>query len=98
DQAVALGQDAAHLARLAPVLTAQYEHVVVSPDTCHLDNLRRQGYDLHEVPLAQLPGDRADDGRAAGVLLLSLLPRGVVVASNDRAAGQTVALGCADDD
>src|SRR5947209_2665925 len=50
-----------------------------------LEHLRSQGHDLHEVPLAQLSGHRAEDPRAPGVVLIVDDHRGVVVEPDVRA-------------
>src|SRR5438128_6785673 len=44
-----------------------------------LEHLRSQGYDLHEVALAQLTRDRAEDARAPGIVLVVDDHSGVVV-------------------
>src|SRR5207245_3690155 len=63
-----------------------------------LEHLRSQGYDLHEVALAQLPGDRPKDARAPGIVLIVDDHRGVVVEPDVRAIGSPVLLRHAYDD
>src|ERR1700716_2201967 len=63
-----------------------------------LEHLRGQGHDLHEVPLAQLSGHRAEDARAPGIVLVVDDHGGDVVDADVRAIRPPVFLGHADHD
>src|SRR4051794_4385016 len=64
-----LGVHAEHLARLAAVLAADDDDLVVGTDlqTHGSEHLRRERDDLHVVAIAQLAGHRPEDARAARV-------------------------------
>src|SRR4051794_41229849 len=49
------------------------------------DDFRRQADDLHELAVAQLAGDRPEDARAAGILLVVDEDHGVAVEFDVRA-------------
>src|ERR1700682_2672086 len=57
-----------------------------------LENLRREGHDLHEVALAQLTGDRPEDACATRVVLRVDHDRRVLVELDQRAVRPAVFL------
>src|SRR6202011_3926859 len=63
-----------------------------------LEHLRSQGHDLHEVALAQLTRDRAEDARAPGIVLVVDDHGGVVVEPDVRAIRTPILLRHAYDD
>src|SRR4051794_24011962 len=85
------------LSSLGPVITW-----TVSPFLMRIfaisEHLRSQRDDLHELLLAQLPADRAEDAGAPGVAVTLEDDRGVLVEPDVRAVGTTALLHGADDD
>src|SRR6201987_4372118 len=91
--------DDAHL--LAQVLAAVDVHDVALPDLHrlgHLEHLRGERDDLHEVLLAQLPRDRPEDAGAARIALVVDDHGGVLVERDRRAVDAAERLARADDD
>src|SRR5215218_9149654 len=62
------------------------------------DHLRRQRDDAHELAVAQLPADRAEDARAARLHLVVDEHSGVLVEADVAAVGAAALLLRADDD
>src|SRR3989442_13033564 len=85
-----------------PAVLARDHHDLVAlaePQTGgHLKHLRRERDDLHEVPLAQLSRDRAEDTRAAGLALRVEEHRRVVVEADVAPVVAAIFLGLAHDD
>src|SRR5256886_5577047 len=75
-----------HAATLAPVLAGDDHYLVAlaQPDACHLEDLRRERDDLHEVPLAELARDGSEDARPARLVLRVEQYGGVVVETDER--------------
>jgi len=63
---------------LAPVSPFDYQDVVVSVQT-HLQDLRGEGHDPHEVLVPELAGDRAEDPRTARHQIVVDEDSGIVV-------------------
>src|SRR5581483_8178352 len=84
---------------LAPVATGDDAHGVIAADAHrHLEYLRGERDDLHEVLLAQLARDRAEDAGAGRVVLIGEDDGGVVVELDVGAVRPAVFLRGADDD
>src|SRR5215831_7003444 len=89
DGAVLIRHNLEHLALLALVLAGDDHHAVALLDLelGHLQDLRRERYDLHVLLGSQLAGDRAEDARADRLALRIDQHGGVAVEANDRAVG-----------
>src|SRR5947208_12710761 len=89
-------------ALLAAVLAGEDVHGVAFADfhrvRHELQNLRRERDDLHEVLLAQLAGDRAEDAGSARVALIVDDHRGVLVEGDLRSVVAAERLARANDD
>ena len=100
------GVGEAHLALFALVLAGDNQHGIVFPDL-HLksllivrllQHLGRQGNNLGEFLVPQLPGHRPENTGAFGVILVRQNHRGVLIEPDVRAVGAPVGAGAADDD
>src|SRR5207247_5007072 len=88
-------------AALAAVLTGDDHHLVALPKahaTSHLQDLRCERNDLHEVALAKLTGHGAEDTGPARLVLRIQENRRVVVETDHRAVGAAVFLRLPHDD